>query len=423
MKDDSDPFCHICKRTDETKNEFDSNNLCKLHTNPGGGWFSYSDSLKPGSKVRLGCFGLPYIQTLPGFERTCVRDTNPGNKLNYKWSPDISEVPKCIFNTDSECRSEVVRRGSQPFKASSFSSDNSPTNGRLYAKDGAWIPRKQEIGQWLEVNLGHSMDVYGVMTQGNYRKNSWVTLYKVAYREEDESPESIVNNENEEEAVFVGNVDRRTTSQQVFPEAVRARYVRIYPQYWYIQISLRFGVVACEVPTEDLACQVPQLENIIVYINSKRSLASSIDNQDTIVISCESGYILDNGDSFLSGECRNAEIVYKGPVASFACVKQADTSPSTSIVVEEDCGMPTINEYTIVNVNYRYDLDKFTPSNTKFPSGTILITRCYDIGKYQLINGGERVCSDGSWTGFPATCSKFHFCFFFVIVSASGFTA
>ncbi|XP_033098586.1 complement receptor type 2-like [Anneissia japonica] len=87
-------------------------------------------------------------------------------------------------------------------------------------------------------------------------------------------------------------------------------------------------------------------------------------------------------------------------------VKQADTSPSTSIVVEEDCGMPTIKENTVVNVNYRYDLDKFTLPDTKFPSGTILITRCKDIGKYQLINGGERVCSDGSWAGSPATCDS-----------------
>ncbi|XP_033097128.1 sushi, von Willebrand factor type A, EGF and pentraxin domain-containing protein 1-like isoform X2 [Anneissia japonica] len=81
-----------------------------------------------------------------------------------------------------------------------------------------------------------------------------------------------------------------------------------------------------------------------------------------------------------------------------------DTTPS-SITVEEDCGMPTINVNTVVNVNYRYDLDRVAHLDTKFPSGTILITRCYDIGKYQLINGGERVCTDGSWTGFPATCN------------------
>ncbi|XP_033099149.1 sushi, von Willebrand factor type A, EGF and pentraxin domain-containing protein 1-like [Anneissia japonica] len=187
----------------EKQNEFDSKNLCKLHTNPDSGWFSYSDSLKPGSKIRLGCFGLPYIQTIPGFERTCVRDTNPGSELNYKWSPDISELPQCILDTDSECRSEVVRGGSQSFKASSLSSKNRPTHGRLYARDGAWIPKNQEVGQWLEVDLDHSMDVYGVRTQGNYGKKSWVTLYKVAYREKDESPESFVNNENEEEAVSI----------------------------------------------------------------------------------------------------------------------------------------------------------------------------------------------------------------------------
>ena len=44
---------------------------------------------------------------------------------------------------------------------------------------------------------------------------------------------------------FAGNSDRDSKAKAMFPEPVRARYVRIYPQTWQSAMSMRAGVILC----------------------------------------------------------------------------------------------------------------------------------------------------------------------------------
>lgn len=53
-----------------------------------------------------------------------------------------------------------------------------PRRGRLI---GAWSARKNNHNQWLQVDLGRSMKITGIATQGRYDADQWVTAYYLYY--------------------------------------------------------------------------------------------------------------------------------------------------------------------------------------------------------------------------------------------------
>ena len=50
--------------------------------------------------------------------------------------------------------------------------------GRLM---GAWSSRHNNHNQWLQVDLGRSMKVMGINTQGRQDADQWVTAYYILY--------------------------------------------------------------------------------------------------------------------------------------------------------------------------------------------------------------------------------------------------
>ncbi|XP_071947328.1 sushi, von Willebrand factor type A, EGF and pentraxin domain-containing protein 1-like [Antedon mediterranea] len=381
-----------------TEAVYNSDRYCSLHKNPGNGWFSYSDSLNIDSKIRLGCFGSNYMATLRGFERTCKLNTRTGN---YQWLPEFSELPDCILDTEFECTT-FVRRENQEFQASSTDGANYATNGRLYRQNGAWIPNQDIVGEWLKVDLRETMKVYGTQTQGHYIDDYWVTLYKVGYKKDISSEEFTVQNDRGEDAVFVGNVNRKDVSQQLFPEKVYAQYVTVYPLEWYGKLSLRFGVVACEVTEEELSCQIPTVLNSVVYVDSARTKDSLAENGATVLITCNTGFIFPNGKRALTGDCQESTINFDEDTRH-VCEPDPEIERNKE---QRDCLKPTISANTVININNRYDLDPATSSDTTFPSGTNLITRCRDVGKFILDNANVRTCENGQWTGWLVTCTE-----------------
>ncbi|XP_072142253.1 uncharacterized protein [Dermacentor andersoni] len=71
------------------------------------------------------------------------------------------------------------------YKASSSASpSSSPSHSRLGSTTsstslGAWIPRRQGIGEFVEVDLGRQRGVFGIALQGRDRSDQWVSRYRV----------------------------------------------------------------------------------------------------------------------------------------------------------------------------------------------------------------------------------------------------
>ena len=47
--------------------------------------------------------------------------------------------------------------------------------------NGAWIPKTQDMGQWIQVNLGHITKITRIATQGRQDAAQWVKSYSITF--------------------------------------------------------------------------------------------------------------------------------------------------------------------------------------------------------------------------------------------------
>ena len=70
--------------------------------------------------------------------------------------------------------------------SSSYNNLHAPFLGRLHRAKrgryvGAWCARHNNHNQWLQVDLGRTMKITGIATQGRQDADQWVTAYWVYY--------------------------------------------------------------------------------------------------------------------------------------------------------------------------------------------------------------------------------------------------
>ena len=53
--------------------------------------------------------------------------------------------------------------------------------GRLNLINGGWSPDIDDVSPWYEVNMGSTRVVTGVITQGRYQHDNWVTQYYITW--------------------------------------------------------------------------------------------------------------------------------------------------------------------------------------------------------------------------------------------------
>ncbi|CAN7937256.1 unnamed protein product, partial [Ixodes hexagonus] len=145
--------------------------------------------------------------------------------------------------------------GPMPLPASSYKASSSaspasdPNHSRLGTTTtqtslGAWIPRRQGVGEFVEVDLGRVRTVFGVTTQGRDRTHQWVTRYRVLVSA-DGVQYAYLQDADGQVKDFLGNHDSSGVMRQLFESPVRARFVRIEPVTWSELIALRFDVLGC----------------------------------------------------------------------------------------------------------------------------------------------------------------------------------
>ena len=80
-------------------------------------------------------------------------------------------------------------RDSQISASSRASSNRGARQARLHLrpdgeKTGGWSAKREDLHQWLQVDLGNTTRVTGVATQGRYKFEQWVEQYKLQYGED-----------------------------------------------------------------------------------------------------------------------------------------------------------------------------------------------------------------------------------------------
>eukprot|EP00941_MAST-03F_sp_MAST-3F-sp1_P002054 g2054.t1 len=126
--------------------------------------------------------------------------------------------------------------------------------GWLYS-NLAWCAKFNKAGEWIAFDIGQNTEVAGVVTQGRYAHDQYVTKFKVyvAQGTESEHPnwKNIVKVLGRFEAVdggkeFQGNTmaGNRNTLKTPFEKPVNARYVKIEALAWHNHISMRVGYLS-----------------------------------------------------------------------------------------------------------------------------------------------------------------------------------
>ncbi|XP_071503480.1 lactadherin-like [Diadema antillarum] len=126
--------------------------------------------------------------------------------------------------------------------------------GRLNMKSvgGAWIAKRNDHSQWIQVDLKTDYLIQGVLTQGRSTADQWVLTYKVMFKANSDSEWQNVVSQTGQTKIFTGNTDRNGVVRNLLPSPVRARFVRIVPVTWKSRISMRFELLGDGPVTPDM---------------------------------------------------------------------------------------------------------------------------------------------------------------------------
>ena len=109
--------------------------------------------------------------------------------------------------------------------------------------DQAWsCHRTGSNGQfpddWMQIDLGSIKKVKGVVTQGRYNSDQWVTTFKLRYSIDGSQYIDIDGGR-----LFTGNEDRNTKVTNILNSIIYARYIRFYPITAVYHMSMRAAVL------------------------------------------------------------------------------------------------------------------------------------------------------------------------------------
>eukprot|EP00058_Branchiostoma_floridae_P007252 XP_002592740.1 hypothetical protein BRAFLDRAFT_67180 [Branchiostoma floridae] len=149
------------------------------------------------------------------------------------------------------------------FTASSRDGDFFPwlarlNNGRGLELGACWSPSLQDSGPWLQIKHDNVYEVAGVITQGAYNLERWVTSYKMSFSVNGETwtPYTLSTGD---EKVFTGNSDNYRYARNMLDNTVHAFYTRFYPQpkprIHFIFDALRVEILVIdEIDSQFMSC-------------------------------------------------------------------------------------------------------------------------------------------------------------------------
>ncbi|KAL2099694.1 hypothetical protein ACEWY4_004088 [Coilia grayii] len=158
--------------------------------------------------------------------------------------PTISKYLEVVYN----CEQNVCVRGlgvedgnvtDAMLSASSSQSGKGPALARLNSAS-CWMPSTPS-NSWIQVDLGASKKVTGVVVQGCPAADHWVTKFKI----QSSTDGTQWNDYIEDGGVFTGSMDRTTPETQLLGTPVSVRYIRVLPLEWNGQAGLRFDILGC----------------------------------------------------------------------------------------------------------------------------------------------------------------------------------
>nr|XP_020506487.1 macrophage mannose receptor 1-like [Labrus bergylta] len=167
--------------------------------------------------------------------------------------PDVSKYIEIVYT----CEQKVCLHGlgvedrnisDSQLSASSSIGGFTPSQARLNG-NSCWRPSGSATSSWIQVNLGQTRKITGIVIQGCPQYDYWVTKFKIQHSMDgttwtDHTPDG---------PFFPGATDRNTPETQLLGSPMSAQYVRILPLEFSGQAGLRFDVLGCT-PDYAISC-------------------------------------------------------------------------------------------------------------------------------------------------------------------------
>ncbi|KAK7877708.1 hypothetical protein WMY93_031595 [Mugilogobius chulae] len=110
----------------------------------------------------------------------------------------------------------------------------------------AWTAAGTDQNQWIQVDLGASKKLTGIITQGakDFGHIQFVTAFKVSYSQNGRDW-SLVKDQRGQDKIFAGNTDNNVHKKNRFEPALFCRFIRVLPWDWHGRITLRLELLGC----------------------------------------------------------------------------------------------------------------------------------------------------------------------------------
>ncbi|KAM6975835.1 uncharacterized protein LKV04_015092 [Tautogolabrus adspersus] len=192
---------------------------------------------------------------LPHFRKSC--DNKP---FCFVYAPEVVDPCPAVskyIEIVYTCEQKVCLHGlgvedrnisDSALSASSSMGGFSPSQARLNG-NSCWRPSGSASSSWIQVNLGQTRKITGIVIQGCPQYDYWVTKFKIQHSMDgttwtDHTPDG---------PFFPGATDRNTPETQLLGTPMSAQYVRILPLEFSGQAGLRFDVLGCT-PDYAISC-------------------------------------------------------------------------------------------------------------------------------------------------------------------------
>ncbi|XP_072165968.1 lactadherin-like [Diadema setosum] len=106
---------------------------------------------------------------------------------------------------------------------------------------GSWTAQSSDSDPWVKIDIGQTAMVTGVITQGSYHWDNWVTSIFVSTSSDDVTWHFVARCGTRQ--IFPANIDRNTHVTSLFDSPINARYVKIHSHTYHDYMSMRFEVL------------------------------------------------------------------------------------------------------------------------------------------------------------------------------------
>jgi len=102
-----------------------------------------------------------------------------------------------------------------------------------------WSAATNDVHQWYQIDCVVPVRVGGVLMQGRYNADQWITSFQISHSLDGVSWTKL-------NRTYDGNHDRDSKETIIFDTTIQARYIRIHPTKWFGHISCRIDLLWAE---------------------------------------------------------------------------------------------------------------------------------------------------------------------------------